>query len=297
MDDTRAIYCLGCKTSSYQNPKLKFLVNACGHRLCDGCIKAMFVRPSAPCPQCGTILKRSEFRDHLFDDAHVEKEIDIRKKILKVYNKQEDDFKLTSDYDDYLEAIESIIYNLTNGINVDETKAKVEKYKKDNQALIARNRSRLNLEQERITTMVKTELDEIEKKKEKLLLEEKEELRKRRSDKEALLNDLTYADAPVDTVLANYKKTHTEQMNKKNLLNKNMDEKVVFFTTDNKEEGYTYIPFNEDNLGPKAPSPAELLKEKYVRNVHISEELKGGGFTTLIVCNRAIQEAFSCLLD
>ena len=47
----------------------------------------MFVRPTAPCPQCGTILKRSEFRDHLFENADVEKEIDIRKKILKVYAK------------------------------------------------------------------------------------------------------------------------------------------------------------------------------------------------------------------
>lgn len=36
---------------------------------------------------------------------------------------------------------------------------------------------------------------------------------------------------------------------------------------------------------------------RFVKNVHISEELKGGGFIAPIACNRAIQEAFSCLLD
>lgn len=50
---------------------------------CEACIASVFVRPSGPCPVCGVALRRNQFRQQLFDDSHVEKEVDVRKKILK----------------------------------------------------------------------------------------------------------------------------------------------------------------------------------------------------------------------
>ena len=44
---------------------------------------AVFTRPTAPCPQCSIPLRRSLFRVQQFEDAAVEKEVDIRKRILK----------------------------------------------------------------------------------------------------------------------------------------------------------------------------------------------------------------------
>lgn len=97
------------------------------------------------------------------------------------YNKKEEDFPTLREYNDYLEEIENIgescpsginkylsffdrchlfieylmqsfffiyffsfaVFNLTNGIDVEETKRKVELYKKENQEFIRRNRSKM----------------------------------------------------------------------------------------------------------------------------------------------------------
>jgi len=53
------------------------------HPSCEMCVDSVFIRPSAPCPECHRPLKRSQFRLQQFEDSWVEREVDIRKKILK----------------------------------------------------------------------------------------------------------------------------------------------------------------------------------------------------------------------
>ena len=48
---------------------------------------------SGACPECGIALRRSNYRYQLFEDANIDKEVDIRKRILKDYNKKEEDFE------------------------------------------------------------------------------------------------------------------------------------------------------------------------------------------------------------
>lgn len=50
---------------------------------CESCVDFLFIRGSNACPECGTALRRNNFRLQLFEDSAVEKEIDIRKKVLK----------------------------------------------------------------------------------------------------------------------------------------------------------------------------------------------------------------------
>lgn len=50
---------------------------------CDACVDAVFTRPTAPCPECGKALRRNQYRLQQFEDLDVEKEVDIRKRILK----------------------------------------------------------------------------------------------------------------------------------------------------------------------------------------------------------------------
>ena len=52
---------------------------------CELCVDAIFTRPSAACPQCGVPLRRSLFRVQQFEDDYVEKDVNIRKKVLKEY--------------------------------------------------------------------------------------------------------------------------------------------------------------------------------------------------------------------
>lgn len=115
------IECPRCKTTKYRNPQLKLLVNVCGHPLCEKCIELMFATGSAKCYQCPTPLKRGNFKQQLFQDSQVEKDINVRRDILRKFNKNQEAFSSLRDYNDYLEKLETVIYNLANEIDLDET--------------------------------------------------------------------------------------------------------------------------------------------------------------------------------
>lgn len=44
----------------------------------------LFVRGSGNCVQCNTPLRKSNFRVQLFEDPAIDKEVEIRKKVLKM---------------------------------------------------------------------------------------------------------------------------------------------------------------------------------------------------------------------
>lgn len=73
----------------------------------------------------------------------VEKEMDIRKRVLKDYNKKEEDFSTLREFNDYLEEIETIIFNLTNNIDIVNTNKRIEQYKKDNREIIMKNKAKI----------------------------------------------------------------------------------------------------------------------------------------------------------
>lgn len=98
--------CPRCKTTKYRNPSLKLMVNICGHTLCENCVELLFVKGfltklaklfrvlqlcvfigANSCPECNIPLRRNNYRVQLFDPM-VEKELEIRRKILRDYNKK-----------------------------------------------------------------------------------------------------------------------------------------------------------------------------------------------------------------
>lgn len=115
------IECPRCKTTKYRNPQLKLLVNVCGHPLCEKCIELMFANGSAKCYQCPTPLKRINFKKQLFQDSRVEKDIQVRRDLLRKFSKNQEAFPSLRAYNDYLEKLETIIFNLANDIDLDET--------------------------------------------------------------------------------------------------------------------------------------------------------------------------------
>ncbi|TNN84223.1 CDK-activating kinase assembly factor MAT1 [Liparis tanakae] len=73
---------------------------------CENCVEMLFARGSGNCVQCETPLRKSNFRVQLFEDPAVDKEVEIRKKVLKIYNKRDFDFPSLREYNDYLEQLE-----------------------------------------------------------------------------------------------------------------------------------------------------------------------------------------------
>ncbi|VDP86185.1 unnamed protein product [Echinostoma caproni] len=130
-----------CRANKYNNPQLKLMVNTCGHSLCENCVEVLFARGSGLCVQCKTPIRKANFRYQLFEDPLVQKEVELRKKILSDFNKREDDFDSLEDLFPRL-SNDVLVFNLMNDIDVDETKKYVEQYKKENKDIIKRNRLR-----------------------------------------------------------------------------------------------------------------------------------------------------------
>ncbi|XP_065314140.1 CDK-activating kinase assembly factor MAT1-like isoform X2 [Gordionus sp. m RMFG-2023] len=159
------ISCPRCKTSRYRNPSLKLLVNTCGHTLCESCVDLIFgTRASGHCPECHITLKRSQYHLQVFQDSSVEREVEIRKRLSKeVFNKTEEDFNSLKEFNNYLEFVEDIVFELldshqrTTDLLIETAKKKIEQYKKENKESILKNKGKLSQDQEFLRELIEEE--------------------------------------------------------------------------------------------------------------------------------------------
>ncbi|KAK7271833.1 hypothetical protein RJT34_28048 [Clitoria ternatea] len=70
------------------------------------------------------------------------KEISIRRRIASIFNKREDDFPSLKEYNDYLEEVEDMTFNLIEGIDVAAIEEKIANYQEENAEQIMINRAR-----------------------------------------------------------------------------------------------------------------------------------------------------------
>ncbi|UZJ52304.1 hypothetical protein CBS101457_001624 [Exobasidium rhododendri] len=131
--------CPQCKTDRYLNPKLRLLVSPCYHKLCESCLDRIFSLGPAPCPECNKTCRKNQFGVQTFQDLQVEREVDIRKRVGKWFNKREEDFENLNRYNDYLEEVESITFNLINEVDKEETEKRITAYLNSNKASIQNN--------------------------------------------------------------------------------------------------------------------------------------------------------------
>lgn len=88
----------------------------------------------------------ADFED---DRPYLNKEAQTRRHYLRWFNKRREDFQSDILYDNYLEMVEDIIFNVVNNIDVEKTKARVEKYRRENHDLIGQNHAK-RLEEDRL---------------------------------------------------------------------------------------------------------------------------------------------------
>ncbi|XP_003742096.1 CDK-activating kinase assembly factor MAT1 [Galendromus occidentalis] len=305
MDD---IACPRCKTTKFRNPALKLMVNQCGHPLCEKCVEIVFIKGSGNCTTCNVLLRRNGFRFQVFDDPIVEKELDIRKKVLKDFNAREEDFATLREYNDYLEMVEDIVFKLTNNIEVDATRRKIDQYKKDNKSMINKNRGRQTkddilverlLEEEKMSSDLRVDQQKRED------LERKKALLK---EKEDLIDELMFSDLSAAQIVALHDKQKQELLEKEEQEAKERSRPATAFSTGIKlgSKGseflpvkkaaeappYEYKPLIIDIMGPPAPTVEELEDFGYLNHIRGAEEQeKAGGFESKIACERAIQSA------
>lgn len=255
----------------------------------------------------------------LFEDAFVEKEVDIRKRVLRDFNKKEEDFATLDEYNDYLEEIETIIYNLSNNIDVPETNRRIEQYKKENKESIIRNKMKFNKDVLELERLIEEEQQHEANKRETLEKQEIEAKRRKIMEKEALIDELMFSDndardilnffaenkhqASPDVADSEMKSAKKESIKKASYFSTGVkigDSQVFSHTLPKIEEGPLYIYVEPEVIveGPPYPSWSDLETMGYLRHVRqesLSE--KAGGFVSSLACMRALQESMCGLYN
>uniref|UniRef100_A0A3B1K9Y1 CDK-activating kinase assembly factor MAT1 n=1 Tax=Astyanax mexicanus TaxID=7994 RepID=A0A3B1K9Y1_ASTMX len=273
--------CPRCKTTKYRNPSLKLMVNVCGHTLCENCVDMLFVRGSGNCVQCDTPLRKSNFRLQLFEDPAIDKEVEIRKRVLKIYNKRDFDFSSLREYNDYLEQVEEIVYNLTNNVDVERTKQIMEQYQRENRDVIQRNKVKLVsvLWEECVMSWTSSAVS------------------------------IERSQLPASILLAQHKDRAAQLETQIEKQKQSVKPTTIFSTGIPKgqtvslapvirveEVLYKYQPIHVETYGPPLPELEQLDRLGYLNHVRTAtpQDL-AGGYTSELACHRALQDAFSGL--
>lgn len=224
---------------------------------------------------------------------------------------QEDDFTALDEYNDYLEEIESIIFNLANDIDVISTNKRIEQYKKDNREQIMKNKSKVGREEYELEEMLELEKQQEEERKQQLEQIDKENKKKKLREKEALIDELMVSHGDASSIVSVYA-TKLEQARDEAKIVPVVKPSAQFSTgikfgikgssgflpLPKVDEGpaYVYVEPKVVADGPAAPTPSEIFTKGYI--AHIRSELtpeKAGGYMAVYACHRAVQEALQGL--
>jgi len=291
--------CPRCRTSNYQNKVLKLLVNECGHDLCEKCVEHLFIRGSAPCPSCKLLLKKNGFKLKRFEDFSVEREVDIRKRILKDYNKKEDDFQSLRDYNDYLEEIEDIVFNFANNMEVEETKTRVELYKKENFKIIQKNRVAQSRQEAYLKEKMLSEEKEVEERRNHEKNCEIQEEMEKVERKKKLLDQIANSERPADEIILLHQEEESE-LNKRSLHSKtamNSGFSIAMIKNASAANAKIFTYKYEDNYSMNNCGPTVSMDdiERYAADITVKDTSLACGFLRQYVVHRPMDDAYSGL--
>lgn len=192
--------CLVCKTSRYLNKDMEFLINPeCYHSMCSSCVNRLFNDGPNQCPYagCHRTLRRKGFRSAFFGDLSVEREVDIRRRVAAVFNQAEDDFETLRDYNNYLQMVEDLTFDLVSGGDAQRraAEATLQQWEAEHKADIERNRKAGKEADEQSRRRLAAERDAARQRRVEALREAEEEKRERVRSREAELDSLAQGEA------------------------------------------------------------------------------------------------------
>ena len=91
---------LECSICLEHRPKMYYSI--CNHILCDNClIKCSSKQSKFSCPVCRQMLRRSDFSMKFSEEKDYERDLEIRERVLEVFNKPRVFFSNDTEYYDY----------------------------------------------------------------------------------------------------------------------------------------------------------------------------------------------------
>ncbi|KAJ2235761.1 TFIIH/NER complex subunit [Coemansia sp. RSA 485] len=262
--------CPQCKSHRYLNSAMKLLVGPCYDKMCESCVHRIFDAGPAPCPECGRILRKNEFYQQVFEDVTVENEVRIRARMATAYNKRQADFKTLKDYNDYLEMVEDLTMKLLSGEDADLIEETIEKYKRENKALIESNLTKQQREEKIQRMILNQERSKRQQMRDEYIKQLAEEEREKTEAKNSLITALATSDKSAKDII----KTRSVQLKKSSLSNRNANrraqleiEALLRSATEGLDEDDEDLEEVDDGPFDPTESPYEpvkiTLREKY----------------------------------
>ncbi|KAF3987731.1 hypothetical protein FT663_02690 [Candidozyma haemuli var. vulneris] len=317
VDDNRSNdMCPICKTDRYLSPNMTFLINPeCYHKICESCVDRIFSLGPAQCPypKCNKMLRKNRFKKQVFDDIKIEREVDMRKRIHSIYNKSEEDFPDLKEYNAYLEYIENLIFNLSNGIDVEKTEEEVNKYEADHKIEILERAMR---ESEKDADITKYQEATERLKQEKLKIQrqmELEDMEFQQNQKQELMERLSSSDANAEEIMKEQRSQQAKRTNQRKRqlqqISNQLEQQFASANGSSKNGKDTagnktpFTPFQGDRdlqkhysfLGASAEASKDshdAYYDPFVNKLSKNKEYLGGGWRPEQVLERALDEAF-----
>ncbi|KAG4306126.1 hypothetical protein PORY_000114 [Pneumocystis oryctolagi] len=296
--------CPICQNDPYLNPNMRFLINPeCYHKMCESCVSRIFTLGPSPCPECGKILRKGRFREQTFEDTIVEREIDIRKRVCKLFNKRSDDFETLAQYNDYLEEIENIVFNLVNNIDVEETEIKLQTYEAINKKSIIINAQKAEIEAQ-IISQNEERLKKEKKISQEMAIKEKEaEHIEKERHKQELIRELASSDKHASKII----ERSNELSLKRSTIRRQQviqEAKIAMETlstfqnpclNQNKEKDDVFSPMAGQDKENTLYDIKETYDDSFLKPLLENKTIRGGGFNINDVYRRVLFEAFAGL--
>lgn len=178
--------------------------------MCSTCVDRIFTSGPASCPvpYCGRTLRKKGFHKAFFGDLKVEREVDIRKRVGAIFNRRQDEFETLRDWNNYLEDVENLIFDIVEGSKEDRARAeeKLEMYKASNTADIEDSRRAGIEEAEMERRREKAEKEAAKQRRLAALLEEEEEKKDMERSKADVLDRLATSNGDARKIAAQAQK-------------------------------------------------------------------------------------------
>ncbi|KAL0935025.1 CDK-activating kinase assembly factor MAT1 [Colletotrichum truncatum] len=303
--------CPVCKTMRYLNKDLEFLINPeCYHPMCANCVARIFSDGPNQCPYagCHKTLRKKGFKSAYFGDLTIEREVDIRRRVAAVLNKVEDDFETLSDYNEYLEWVETLTFDLISGSDVEKktAEAKLIEWEQAHRAEIERNKRLAKESETERLSRFEAEKEEARRRRMEAMEEDKAEKKKEQRMREEMLDGLASGDVGeakqtlnrillkkrgqgrMSAAMGSLNDATTPGLSIRGL--KKEKKRVI-------EENKPYDPFGGLKLDMERYKlgPLEEYRNHWVDEARKKDEIVVGGYSAEEYLGRAMFEAFSGL--
>lgn len=273
----------------------------CGHTFCNTCInKELSISKGFACSKCGSVVTLSKLVERSTDETEVNRDFRIRRKILSIYNKTEKDFNTLLEYNNYVEMIEDMIFDLVSGINEDSIQKEIATYSKTNSIeIIERFNQRLQ-EEEAVATRMK-EVQRIKDEKIKENLKNELNLRNEKKLLSRQMNDYLLGDT--DSMLAsNILQSSSVSRFMANAIGSNTNNIVDVAINQQQAIPVSIVPshvsrFLSQRMEPKPVYIKDNTRKEKLSNNQVLSMHAAGGYSSSDISKRNWIEVLGCIAE